>query len=76
MTTTWHISMFVNAGILMYFCRYDYRLLVQYNIQCEDDQLAFFSVTDLDIQGAEECVDPMGHLKCVFLNNYNNYCNN
>ena len=34
-----------------FFCRYDNQLLVEYNVQCEEDQVAGYSITALDIEG-------------------------
>ena len=33
--------------------RYDDQVLVEYNVQCKDDQLASYMITDLDIQGRD-----------------------
>ena len=34
------------------FCnfRYENQILVEYNVQCEEDQMAGYVITDLDIQ--------------------------
>jgi hypothetical protein len=42
---------------------YDNQLLVQYNIQCREGQLAFFNLSSLDLQGDNECLDD-GKPKC------------
>lgn len=43
---------------------YDNQLLVEYNVECKPDQLAFFNVTFLDIEGEENCRDDKGNQKC------------
>ena len=42
--------------------RYDNELLVEYNIQCDEDQLAYPFIVDLDIQGPD-CTDGDGNKK-------------
>ena len=34
-------------------------------MQCEPDELAFFNMTYLDIQGQEDCIDEEGEFKYV-----------
>ena len=43
---------------LCYFVlfRYDNQLLGQYNIKCDEGRLAFYEVTEIDLQGREDCV--------------------
>jgi hypothetical protein len=43
---------------------YDDQLLVQFNIDCGKDNLAFFDITSLNIQGAEDCEDRDGNKRC------------
>ena len=40
-------------------CRYDDQLRVEYIVQCDEDELAYFDVTDTDIQGSD-CPDQEG----------------
>ena len=37
------------------FCnlRYENEIVVEYNVQCKEDQLAGYIITDLDIQGRD-----------------------
>ena len=51
----------MSCTLVFVFCnfRYENELLVQYNIQCAEDQLATYVITDLDIQG-RDCVAPDG----------------
>ncbi|CAI8027326.1 hypothetical protein GBAR_LOCUS15632 [Geodia barretti] len=35
---------------------YDNQLLGQYNIKCDEGRLAFYEVTEIDLQGREDCV--------------------
>ena len=43
--------------------RYENNLLVEYNIQCKEDQWMFINVTHLDIQG-KDCDDGKGNKRC------------
>ena len=38
---------------MYHFNSYDDQLLVQYNIDCGNETLAYFSITSLDIQGKD-----------------------
>ena len=40
-------------------------MLMEYQIQCEADELAFFNVTDLDIQRDVDCLDDKNNPKYV-----------
>ena len=46
--------------VLSMLHRYENNLLVEYNIQCKEDQLMFINVTHLDIQG-RDCDDGEGN---------------
>jgi hypothetical protein len=37
--------------------KYDNQILGQYNIKCDEGRLAFFSVTEIDLQGNEDCLE-------------------
>jgi hypothetical protein len=43
---------------------YDNQLLGQYNIKCDEGRLAFFNVTDINLQGREDCLDTNKKQKC------------
>ena len=45
-------------------CRYDNQLRVEYLVQCEPDELAFFNMTHLNIQGPEDCQDEHENNRC------------
>ena len=45
-------------------CRYDNQLRVEYRVQCEPDELAFFNMTYLNIQGQEDCKDEHENYRC------------
>ena len=40
---------------------YDDQLLVQFNIDCGEGNLAYFNITSLNIQGPEDCEDQDGN---------------
>ena len=42
-------------------CRYDNELLVEYNVQCEANQVVLYDITDLQIQGEEDCQNSSGN---------------
>ena len=42
------------------FYRYKNELRVEYKVQCQPDELAFFNITYLNIQGPEDCQDDDG----------------
>ena len=52
---------------ISFISSYDNQLLVEYNVECKPDQLAFFNVTFLDIEGEENCRDDKGNQKYVSL---------
>ena len=45
-------------------CRYDNQLRVEYLVQCEPDELAFFNMTHPNIQGPEDCKDEHENNRC------------
>lgn len=51
---------------------YDNQLLMEYKVKCGDNELAFFNVTDIDIEGNETCNDREGHPR--YLHMYVNTC--
>ena len=48
---------------VLYQCSYDNQLLVEFRVRCKPGQLAFFNVTDMNVQGRECCVDKAGNKK-------------
>ena len=51
---------------IIHLHRYNNNLLVEYNIQCKEDQLTFINITHLDIQG-EDCKNGNGMKVYVYL---------
>lgn len=51
--------------VLFFFncCSYDNQLRTEYLVQCEADEMAFFNVTFLSLQGEEDCVDSDGRFR-------------
>ena len=45
---------------MYHFNSYDDQLLAEYNIDCGNETLAYFSITSLDIQG-KDCEDSNGN---------------
>jgi hypothetical protein len=43
---------------------YDNQLRTEYLVQCNPDELAFFNITAIDMQGAEDCQDNNGFFRC------------
>ena len=53
------------AVLSLWPCSYDNQLLMEYNVQCESGQLAFFNVTDIEIEGDQNCRDEDGNPRYV-----------
>lgn len=43
---------------------YTNQLRIEYLVQCKSDEMALFNMTDLNIQGPENCQDDMGNNRC------------
>ena len=43
------------------FYRYDNQLLVEYRVRCAENQLAYFNITALNMQGIDDCKDDDGN---------------
>ena len=53
--------LFMSYASVPLYCSYDNQLRIEYQVQCKSDELALFNMTDLDIQGPEDCEDHMGN---------------
>lgn len=53
--------LFMSYASVPLYCSYDNQLRIEYQVQCKSDELALFNMTDLDIQGPEDCQDDMGN---------------
>ena len=42
---------------------YDDQLRIEYIVGCDEEEMAFFNVTTLDLQGAEDCEDENGNFR-------------
>ena len=60
---TW--SSYFHFVILLY--RYDNQIRTEYLVQCTSDELAFFNVTTLNMQGSEDCQDEDGNFRLNFV---------
>ena len=47
------------------FHRYDNQLRTEYRIQCQEGELAFFNVTELELQGEQDCQDDEGNFRSL-----------
>ena len=48
---------------IVYTHSYDNQLRTEYLVECEEEGTAFFNVTTLDLQGAEDCEDENGNFR-------------
>ena len=53
-----------NISEQLFFISYDDQLLVEYNVKCREDQLAFFNITTMDLEG-RTCIDEDGNEKFI-----------
>ena len=62
------------CAVFVLLSSYDDQLLVQFNIDCGKDNLAFFDITSLNIQGAEDCEDRDGNKRYSLTIYFMYYC--
>ena len=51
----------------MFVYRYEKELRVEYLVQCEEDELAFYNITSLDTQSKEDCQSNDGNYRYIII---------
>ena len=62
--TVLHTIMLAHISEQLFFISYDDQLLVEYKVQCRANQLAFFNITTMDLEG-RTCIDEDGNPKFI-----------